>query len=412
MTAADEIHSPTPEEIMEYLDGEGTVAARTGIESHLALCGACQVFAAGHRRLSGDLGAWQVEGAPASLRVPKRGRAGRFAIRRPAWLSVRRITIGAAAAAAVAAFAFFSAATREQQAAPVTDLHLRTMIGGPEPSSPDANALARRLRESNRADSFPLRAEALVETTPLGGIQAPSAAGETTARKPAIVRTAALRIVTNDFGAGRPTIERIVAAAGGFVDKMTVMGDPGSARMLRGTLRIPSDRLGEVAERLRALGQVTEDTQGTEDVTDQLVDLDVRLRSARATELRLTELLRKRTGTLADVLEVERELARVRVDIERLDAETANVGRRVSYATLTIDLAEERKAGLQPGALSLGTQVRIAAANGLASAVESLTWSLLSILEALPFLLLWSVILGAGWLIVRRAWAWSARHSH
>ena len=64
------------------------------------------------------------------------------------------------------------------------------------------------------------------------------------------------------------------------------------------------------------------------------MDLDARLASARATEKRLTELLANRTGRLSDVLDVERELARVRLDIERLDAEKTNIGRRVTYATI------------------------------------------------------------------------------
>jgi hypothetical protein len=229
-----------------------------------------------------------------------------------------------------------------------------------------------------------------------------AAASQGTFRKAAVIRTATLRIVTKDFDGVRPAVEGVVSDAGGFVDHLTATGDPGSARALRGTLRVPSDRLANVANRLRQLGQVVEDTQGSEDVADQLVDLGARLTSARATELRLTELLRNRTGKLSDVLEVERELARVRVDIERLDAETTNIGRRVSYATVTIEIVEERKAGLIPGPLSLTSRFRIAASDGLESAMESVTGALLFVLTAGPFLVLWSVVLGSAWFIVRR----------
>jgi hypothetical protein len=102
------------------------------------------------------------------------------------------------------------------------------------------------------------------------------------------------------------------------------------------------------------------------------------------------------------VLDVERELARVRVEIERLDAETTNIGRRVSYATVIIEIVEERKAGLIPGPLSLGSRFRIAASDGLESAIESVTAALLFLLTAGPFLLLWSVVLGSAWFIIRR----------
>ena len=42
---ADYTHSPTPEDIMEYLDGEGTPASRDAIAAHLATCDACQAIA-------------------------------------------------------------------------------------------------------------------------------------------------------------------------------------------------------------------------------------------------------------------------------------------------------------------------------------------------------------------------------
>ena len=100
-----------------------------------------------------------------------------------------------------------------------------------------------------------------------------------------------------------------------------------------------------------------EDTQGSRDVTDKLVDLDARLRSARATERRLTDLLANRTAKLSDVLEVERELARVRIEIERLDAEHTTSAVGVTYAALTLEIMEERKAGLTPGPLSFAKPV-------------------------------------------------------
>ncbi len=214
-------------------------------------------------------------------------------------------------------------------------------------------------------------------------------------------RTATLRIVAKDFDPVRAAVEGIVSQAGGFIDQMTVTGDNTSARELRGTVRVPGDKMSAALARLRQIGQVVEDAQGSEDVTDQIVDLDARLASARATEQRLTEILRNRTGKLADVLEVEREITRVRLDIERLDAEKTNMGRRVTYATISLSIAEERKAGLV-GPLSLATRIRIASADGLESALDSATATVLFILRAGPSLLLWGAAAGFVWLFGRR----------
>ena len=106
MPAADYTHSPTPEEIMEYLDGEGTVESRTAIEAHLVDCGACRVVASEHRRLSEDVRAWPVEPAPASLRAPLPPRSRLLWMRLPAWRP-SRLTLVAVGAAAAVLVAFF-----------------------------------------------------------------------------------------------------------------------------------------------------------------------------------------------------------------------------------------------------------------------------------------------------------------
>jgi hypothetical protein len=95
-------------------------------------------------------------------------------------------------------------------------------------------------------------------------------------------------------------------------------------------------------------------------------------------------------------------LARVRIDIERLNAQSTNIGRQVSYATLSIDISEERKAGLDPGPLSLASRLRVAAADGLEAALETVVWTVLTIVRVGPQIVLWILLLGAAWLIVRR----------
>src|SRR6188768_3886302 len=70
MPAAEHTHSPTPEEIMEYVDGEGTAAAREAIGAHLVTCAACRALAAEQRDLSESARAWTVDAPPSSLRPP------------------------------------------------------------------------------------------------------------------------------------------------------------------------------------------------------------------------------------------------------------------------------------------------------------------------------------------------------
>src|SRR5260221_10939354 len=386
---ADYAHSPTPEDIMEYLDGEGTAASRDAIAAHLASCAACQAIAAEQRGIAEHASAWTVAPPPASLRAPAAPRARVLSPRIRTWRPSRVVMVGLSAAAAVLVVISFSA--REKRA------------GGPAVVAAKLQfqkSYAADRRAGIAAENGGVRQSAMPAAGPSQGVNVPESAAAP--RAPMVIRTATLRIVAKDFGPVRATVEDIVSQAGGFIDQMTITGDTSTARELRGTVRVPGDRMSAALARLRQIGQVAEDTQGSEDVTDQIVDLDARMASARATEQRLIELLRNRTGKLSDVLDVERSLARVRLDIERLDAEKTNMGRRVAYAAIQISIAEERKAGLDAGPLSLATRIRVAAADGLESALESAALTFLFILRAGPTLLLWGLTAGLVWGFGRR----------
>src|SRR5262245_36615653 len=103
--AAEHFHSPTPEELMEYIDGEGTTASRATIQAHLATCPACQALAAGQRDLSRDLAAWPVAPAPDTLREPQAG--GRVVIARPWWRPAPYVMAGLSVACVILVIASF-----------------------------------------------------------------------------------------------------------------------------------------------------------------------------------------------------------------------------------------------------------------------------------------------------------------
>jgi RNA polymerase sigma factor (sigma-70 family) len=111
------------------------------------------------------------------------------------------------------------------------------------------------------------------------------------------------------------------------------------------------------------------------------------------TERRLTEVLKNRTGKVSDVLEVEREIARVREEIERLDAQRVNLERRVTYATITLQVTEQRQATLDMGPLPVRVQLRNALVDGLRQAYESGIDVVLWVLQVAPVLLLWTALL-------------------
>ena len=104
MRATDEraLHQPTPEELMEYLDGEGGRAARQAIAAHLPACASCRSIVAEYRDLADRAHAWTVDVPPASLRPPRVADNRRAFL--PPWLLRPRLallTLSAAAAGLV-----------------------------------------------------------------------------------------------------------------------------------------------------------------------------------------------------------------------------------------------------------------------------------------------------------------------
>ena len=94
-------------------------------------------------------------------------------------------------------------------------------------------------------------------------------------------------------------------------------------------------------QKIRGLGELKNQTLGTEDVTKAYFDTDARLKNARVMEQRLIEMLKTKTGKVSDLLQVEKELGRVREDIEKMQGELKYWDSQVQFATVTISLAEK-----------------------------------------------------------------------
>ena len=376
---------------MEYLDGEGAASARETIAAHLATCADCQAIAADQRDLSAQTQAWTVDRPPASLTPPAPWK--KLWVFPMGWFAQPRAAALTFSAAAVTIVLVVMTGFSVKRAPSVMTISKAEQADLPQRSagSVAGGGVGSVVDKLATAPNSPARFAAVPQATE---------AVQPSIRTPAIIRTATLRLIAKNFGGARETVEGMISRANGFIDRMTVTGEASSQRQLTGRLRVPGDRLTDTLTRLRQLGAVVEDTQGSDDVTDQIVDLDARITNARATEKRLSEILQNRTGRLSDVLEVERELARVRLDVERLDAEKTNLARRVSYATIDLTIVEERKTAESP--LTLGTRIRLAALDGIENLQETVAELILFALRAGPSLLFWAVLLAIAWFVGRR----------
>jgi len=210
---------------------------------------------------------------------------------------------------------------------------------------------------------------------------------------PLIVRTAEMSMTTQQFDKARGELTRILSLHEGYVAQLSVSNPSDQGHSLTATLRVPAAQLDGLLSELRRLGRVQIESQSGQEVTQQYIDLAARLKNARNTEQRLTDLLRQRTGKLSDVLAVEEQIDRTRGEIETMDAELKNLSTRVAFATVQIQVAEEYKEPLRVGHSSTLSRLRNAAVEGYKSVIDGAIGILVFLLAYGPSLLIVAAIL-------------------
>jgi Domain of unknown function (DUF4349)/Putative zinc-finger len=106
-------------------------------------------------------------------------------------------------------------------------------------------------------------------------------------------------------------------------------------------VKVVPENLDRFLQKIRGLGELKNQTLGTEDVTKAYFDTDSRLKNARVMEQRLIDMLKKKSDDINDLLQVEKELGRVRQEIEQMQGELKFWDSQVQFATVTISLAEK-----------------------------------------------------------------------
>jgi uncharacterized protein DUF4349 len=215
-----------------------------------------------------------------------------------------------------------------------------------------------------------------------------------------IIRTGRLDLVIDDYDATREKLEAIVKAAGGYVDSTQVAHHKGAVGEATIVLRLPSDAFGAIMPKLRALGEIASESTSADDITAQYVDLSARLTSAKTLEKRLLELAAERTGNVENLLAVERELARVRGEIEGYEGQIRQWNDQVAMSTLTLGLSTRAPviaANVEPDP-TLGQRI----SHAFSSSVEALRNTGAAIAVSFIAFLPWLLFLIPGAVIGRR----------
>jgi hypothetical protein len=162
-------------------------------------------------------------------------------------------------------------------------------------------------------------------------------------------------------------IRQLTATVGGYITNSSISGGRDQIRQATLELKIPAANYDNAVGSLSTIGKVETVTSTAQDVGEEFVDVTARVTNARRLEERLISLLSNRTGKLDEVLRVERELARVREEIERYQGRLRFLSSRAAMSTLTITVHEPSPLlGSDPGENPIAAALRRAWRNFVA----------------------------------------------
>jgi hypothetical protein len=142
-------------------------------------------------------------------------------------------------------------------------------------------------------------------------------------------------------------LSSIAEAHGGFVvnseSKQRESADPAQRTVdFKVMVRIPADQYGVALDEIKKLASnVFEEKSTGQDVTEEFIDLEARIKTQKALETQFLEIM-QRANKIEDALEVQRQIAEVRTEIEKLEGRKRFLENRSSLATITVNIQAPR----------------------------------------------------------------------
>lgn len=156
--------------------------------------------------------------------------------------------------------------------------------------------------------------------------------------KPQLIKTATMRLTVREIDSAIADLRNILKQQNGDIHNFNdFRGEVNARRRVDFELKVPQENLDKTLEAVGKLGNVINTQVSSQDVTDQIVDTDARLKNLRKQE-EMTQKLMERSGSLKDVLAVSNQLSQVREQIERLDAQVKRLRGQVAFSTINLQM--------------------------------------------------------------------------
>jgi hypothetical protein len=169
-------------------------------------------------------------------------------------------------------------------------------------------------------------------------------AGETAeAADRKIIRNAEITIEVPSTTDAQHQVTSIAETHGGFVvtseAKQRESNDPAQRTLdIKLVVRVPSNQFGRAFDEIKKLaGNTPSENVTSQDVTEDFIDLEARIKTQKALEVQFLEIMRQ-ANKISDALEVQRQIAEVRTDIEKLEGRKRFLENRSSLSTINVNI--------------------------------------------------------------------------
>lgn len=216
-----------------------------------------------------------------------------------------------------------------------------------------------------------------------------------------VIRNANLILETPATEDAGRKISQIVESKGGFVvssDTQARNNTNGATGVSTVTLivRVPAAQFEQTVDEIRKTSaRVVQEKVSGQDVTEEFIDLEARIKTKKALEAQFLEIM-KSSRTVTDALEVQRQLAEVRGEIEQVEGRRKFLESQTSLSTINVTL--NPPAAFAASSNGFFYQLGRAFSNGIDAALNVVLFLVTATLALLPLILLLGIPF---WLIIR-----------
>jgi len=222
----------------------------------------------------------------------------------------------------------------------------------------------------------------------------------TTVESPAVIdrkiiknANLSLEVEKGKFNETFDKITALAEQAGGYVSNTTSEAYEGSLASGTITIRVPDDKFNDTLVKVKKLGDVLNINVTTQDVTEEYVDLESRLRNQKAQEAVLLDMMEKAT-TVEDSIQIQQQLSYIQEQIEIITGRMRYLDNLVSFSTIDVYVKEPNlPTPIDTGiteALRTAARVFISVSKGLLIFLAGFTP--IAILGLIIFFIIWGII--------------------